>query len=95
MDILVWYKEYVDINSNSALNKSYWINSEWLNSEWIQGTIIKVENNFGTLKPDKDSKTISIPPSMMSNNNIKVNDRIQVTTNLIGTKILVDLIKKI
>jgi hypothetical protein len=92
MDILVWYKEYVDINSNSALNKSYWINSEW-----IQGTIIKVENNFGTLKPDNESKTISIPPKMMSDNDIKENDRIQVTTKKdpIGTKILVDLIKKL
>jgi hypothetical protein len=95
MDILVWYKEYVDTNSNIEINKSFW--NYTINSEWIQGTIVKVENNFGTLKPDNESKTISIPPKMMFDNDIKQNDRIQVTTkkDLTGTKILVELIKKL
>jgi hypothetical protein len=100
MDVLIWFKEYVDLNPNIEKNKKNWINTESIfnNEVWIHGTIINIaKNGYGTFKPDSDSRTISIIPKMMSDYNFKEKDKVKVTTKLdnSGTKTYIDLIEKI
>jgi len=100
MDVLVWFKEYVDLNPNIEDNKKSWINTEPIihNGDWITGTIINItEKGWGSFKPDSNYPTIGIPPKIMVDNSLKENDRVKVTTKKdeTGTKTHIDLIKKI
>ncbi len=100
MDVLIWFKEYVDLNPNIEGNKKSWINAESItnNGDWITGTIIKIqENGFGSFKPDSSSQTIGILPKIMEDNSFKENDKIKITTKKdnTGTKMYIDLIEKI
>ncbi|MSP70552.1 MAG: hypothetical protein EXR20_09790 [Bacteroidetes bacterium] len=100
MDVLIWFKEYVDLNPNIEDNKKSWINTESIihNSDWIFGSIITIaENGYGTFKPDSDSRTISIIPKMISDYSFKENDKVKVTTKKdnTGTKTYINLIEKI
>lgn len=70
MDVLIWFREYVDLNPNIEDNKKSWINTESIihNGDWITGTIIKIhENGFGTFKPDTSTQTIGIVPKLSKN----------------------------
>jgi hypothetical protein len=100
MDVLIWFKEYVDLNPNIQDNQKSWINTESIihNSDWIIGTIIKLqENGYGSFKPDSSTQTIGIPPKIMEQYSFKENDKVKVTTKLdnSGTKTYIDLIEKI
>ena len=100
MDVLVWFKEYVDLNPNIEDNKKSWINIEPIihNGDWITGTIINItEKGWGSFKPDSNYTTIGIPPKIMVDNSLKEKDRVKVTTKKdeTGTKTHIDLIKKI
>ena len=100
MDVLVWFKKYVDLNPNIEDNKKSWINIEPIihNGDWITGTIINItEKGFGSFKPDSNYTTIGIPPKIMADNSLKENDRVKVTTKKdeTGTKTHIDLITKI
>ncbi len=83
MDVLVWFKKYVDLNPNIEDNKKSWINIEPIihNGDWIIGTIIEIQGNgFGTFKPDTSSQTIGILPIIMEQYSFKENDRVKITT---------------
>jgi hypothetical protein len=100
MDVLLWFKDYVDLNPSIEDNKKNWINniSPSNNGDWITGTIIKKqENGFGTFKPDSSIQTIGIVPKIMEDYSFKENDRVKVTTKKdnTGTKTYIDLIEKI
>ena len=100
MDVLIWFKEYVDLNPKIEYNKKSWINTESIihNSDWIFGSIITIaENGYGTFKPDSDSRTISIIPKMISDYSFKENDKVKVTTKKdnTGNKTYINLIEKI
>ena len=100
MDVLIWFREYVDLNPNIEDNKKSWINTESIihNGDWITGTIIKIqENGFGSFKPDSSTQTIGIVPKIIEEYSIKENDRLKVTTkkDSTGTKTHIDLIEKI
>ena len=100
MDVLIWFKEYVDLNPKIEDNKKNWINTESIihNSDWIFGSIITIaENGYGTFKPDSDSRTISIIPKMISDYSFKENDKVKVTTKKdnTGNKTYINLIEKI
>ncbi len=100
MDVLIWFKEYVDLNPKIEDNKKSWINTESIihNSDWIFGSIITIaENGYGTFKPDSDFRTISIIPKMISDYSFKENDKVKVTTKKdnTGNKTYINLIEKI
>jgi hypothetical protein len=100
MDVLLWFKEYVDLNPNIDDNKKNWINNISLsnNGDWIIGTITQIQTNgFGTFKPDNSPQTIGVMPKIMEDNSFKENDRVRVTTkkDSTGTKTYIDLIEKI
>lgn len=100
MDVLLWFKEYVDLNPNIDENKKNWINnfSPSNNGDWIIGTITQIQKNgFGTFKPDNSLQTIGVVPKIMEDYSFKENDRLRVTTkkDSTGTKTYIDLIEKI
>lgn len=84
-DILIWFHNYSGSNSNYASNVALW---ESLNKEtttmkegdWIEGEVIKVENGFGTFKPEIGFKTLTVMPNIMTNNNIQLGSKLKVTT---------------
>lgn len=82
MDVLVWFKEYVDGHSNINENKTHWIEMEiadLISNEWIEGIVSRIaDNGWGTFQPISALATISIPPQMVSNNNLNENDSIKV-----------------
>lgn len=102
MDVLIWFKEYVDNNNDITLNKSYWqaISIESNNSTegWINGTVSRIaDNGYGTFLPNTGGITLNILPNKVSELSLNVNDLIRVTTkpDRTGTKVFIDLIEKI
>lgn len=96
LDVLVWFKSYVDLNPDFEQNKMFW--KETSTDEWITGTVTKIaENGWGTFQPNDGGKTISIPPSMVMGNQLKELDIIEIKTKLnsTGTKTHIDSIKNI
>jgi len=60
----------------------------------MSGRITRIaENGWGTLLPNSSIKTISIPPKMVEDNNLKEGDTISVITELNGTKTHIKEIK--
>lgn len=95
MDVLVWFKEYVDSHSNINENKTHWIE---LKNEWIEGIVSRIaDNGWGTFQPNSELLPISIPPQMVSDNNLNEKDEIKVKTKPTntGTKLHVIEIEKI
>tara|TARA_B110000240_G_scaffold174806_1_gene201530 strand:- start:1571 stop:2737 length:1167 start_codon:yes stop_codon:yes gene_type:complete len=78
-DILLWFKEHIKNNQDVELNKKKW-NLIKEDGDWISGKVTKIENGYGTFTPDYQKKNISIPPNMVSDNNININDVISVKT---------------
>ena len=84
-DILIWFNNYSKNNSNYTLNKANWeslVNGDTVETEgdWIEGVIIKVENAYGTFKPNNDYKTITVMPSFMEKFEIVLGTKLNVTT---------------
>ena len=102
MDVLIWFKEYADLNPNIENNKKSWINTASIiqSSDWITGTISQIQSNgYGTFTPDTSSQTLGILPNVMEQYSFKENDRVKITTkpnprNEGGTP-YIDLIEKI
>ena len=77
-DLLLWFNDYIKNNSNINTNKERW-RSKIINSDWINGAVIRIaENGWGTFQPETSHKTISIPPKMISDNNLKEHDLIKI-----------------
>jgi len=87
MDVLVWFKEYVDEHSNIEENKTHWIEmkiADSITNEWIEGIVIKIaDNGWGTFLPNSDLAQISIPPKMLSDIKLIENDKVKVKTKLV------------
>ena len=101
MDILIWFKKFIDQNPDIEKNKMLWTivqNSETdMETEWLIGTVSKIkEDKWGTFQPSDGGKTIGIPPQIVTGNNLKENDEIKITTkpDPTGTKTHIDKIKK-
>ena len=56
------------------------LNWEGKEGDWIEGEVIKVENGFGTFKPEIGFKTLTVMPNIMTNNNIQLGSKLKVTT---------------
>ena len=77
-DIIVWFKEYMDNNSNEEENKNKWERKE----SWILGKVQKIENGWGTFVPDVGQEKVSILPSVVEENNLEVNTTVKIITQL-------------
>lgn len=101
MDVLIWFKNYIDNNSDIEKNKLLWSNNEESlsveNDEWITGTVTRIaENGWGTFKPDSAIATISIIPKMVTDNNLNEKDsiKVKVEPSPDGTKTFIKEIMK-
>lgn len=92
-DLILWFNEFVSNNQDIDANKVKW-NCKAIEGEWMSGRITRIaENGWGTLLPNSSIKTISIPPKMVEDNNLKEGDTISVITELNGTKTHIKEIK--
>ncbi|MCB0536216.1 MAG: hypothetical protein KDE33_01690 [Bacteroidetes bacterium] len=92
-DLILWFNEFVSNNQDIDANKAKW-NCKAIEGEWMSGRITRIaENGWGTLLPNSSIKTISIPPKMVEDNNLKEGDTISVITELNGTKTHIKEIK--
>ena len=84
MDILLWFKAFIDKNSDPEVNAKEWhkpILKNETEEEWVGGKVSKIaDNGWGTFLPGNDIATISIPPSMVSEHNLKENQEIELLT---------------
>ena len=84
LDVIVWFKDYVDSNPI----KENWViidlnsaNEDWkvTKESWVEGTILNIaENGYGTFKADSLSTTFSVIPKMVNEYNLKQSDKIKV-----------------
>ncbi len=91
MDILIWYKQYADANSNYSTNLMHWktLTLEPNSGSWIKGKIIKLaDNGFGTFQPYVGGSSISVIPKMVLDFKLLEGQEIEITTksDLNGTK---------
>jgi hypothetical protein len=77
MDVLIWFKNYMDANTDVAKNKSLWLDSG------NKGIVSKELNGYGTFQPDNGGNTLSITPRMMTDNGLSVGDKIEVETKIV------------
>lgn len=95
-DLILWFKDYMNINIDKELNKSRW-KSKLICGDWIKGSVTRIaENGWGTFQPDNNSVKISIPPKMVCDNSLSENDHIKVTTEPSpdGTKTFIKAISR-
>lgn len=72
MDILIWYRKYVDNNPDKTKNKSQWLPIEIANGDWRDGTVINYNSvkGFAFFKPDDGSANTIIPPHLVNENRL-------------------------
>lgn len=79
MDVLVWFKSYIDDHHEKETNKQYWISIA--NNGWIKGKIINItEKGWGQFQPNNGDEQIGIPPKMVTDNNLTEKKEIQILT---------------
>lgn len=85
LDIIIWFDEYLKVNSNYDYNKSLWIEEE--SSEICSGIVTRIAvNGYGTFLPNKSTKTLSIIPKMVEENSLFEGQQIKVKTKTDGDK---------
>ena len=95
-DLLLWFKEFTLNNADNNPNKVLW-QSKVTNGDWISGKVTRIaENGWGTFQPDNVHSTISIPPKMVSGNQLNESDSIKliVQPNPEGTKTFIKAISR-
>ncbi len=97
MDILIWFKSYVDENPDIDKNKDLWVSlTPVASGAWVPGFLSSVHaNGWGTFIPDGSAESLSIPPKLVSDNGLSEGTRIQVITKPSpdGTKTFITDIK--
>jgi hypothetical protein len=83
MDILVWFKKYVDQNSDKEVNKTSW---EAIIGDWIPGKVTRIATNgFGTFLPKSGGSTLSIIPTTVNSLRLQEGQSIEVRTKIENT----------
>jgi len=97
LDILLWFKKYVDDNPDIEKNKLIWFPLENLGGDWEEGEVInKKPNGFAFFKPDIGKDNTFIPHDLVSENLLVNNDRVKVIIERHeGSKPIVKQLKKI
>lgn len=77
-DLLLWFKEFMENNLDKDTNKARW-KSKLSNDDWITGTVTRIaDNGWGTFQPDNAHATVSIPPKMVTDNQLNETDSIKI-----------------
>lgn len=77
-DLLLWFKEFMENNSDKDKNKARW-KSKFSNGDWIIGRVTRIaENGWGTFQAENSHITVSIPPPMVTKNNLSETDLIKI-----------------
>lgn len=77
-DLLLWFKDFMANNGDKDTNKNRW-KSKLSSGEWIAGVVTNIAGNgWGTFQPDDTLSTISIPPKLVSDNRLTVNEKVSV-----------------
>lgn len=85
-DIIVWFKNFIDQNSNADENSKLWEKNVYsnkidnLDSDFIKGKVINInkEKGFAFFKPDEGGDNIFIPPNLVSDFSLSYESYIQV-----------------
>ncbi|WP_298310164.1 hypothetical protein [uncultured Aquimarina sp.] len=83
MDVLIWFDEYGKVNSDMAINQSYWeeFEKDQYGNKFEIATITNISaTNWGTVIL-KDGKRISIFHGDITQNNLVLGDSIKFTVN--------------
>lgn len=99
LDLLLWFKSYVDSNPDKEVNKKCWEtiypsqeSSQTTDSEWINGSVARIATNgWGTFEPN----SIGIHPETIKKYNLTLHQKIAITTKKSsdGLKTHIDLIR--
>jgi hypothetical protein len=77
-DVLVYFDGLIATRQYTNQSLPLWIEKE----DWIEGEIQRVaENKFGTFFSPQLNRTVSIPPHMMADYSIGINDAVKVIIN--------------
>lgn len=87
-DILIWFKEFIDSNSNLDGNKMLWekktledLTNDYNKDDWVLGEVTRIEDNgWGTFRPINTADAITLTPQMVLNNELVLGDYINVIT---------------
>lgn len=103
MDVLIWFKNFLDQNPDPEKNKKLWqINDKILSNNeetWVEGLYESLvqKNGFGIFKPSDGGDTIGITPYLIKNHDLNVGDLLKVVTKSSedGSRINIKLLEKI
>lgn len=79
LDILVYFKQFIDDNSNETENIKLWYEEIEIPGDRIKAIILTGNNGWGNLLLKDNTTKIGIPKQMMESNNLKVGDEIEFT----------------
>ena len=95
LDIIIWFKMFVDENPDKEKNMTLWEESS--SEDWIMGSVIRIaDNGYGTFMPASGGATLSIIPAKVKESDLNEGDIISVTTkpDPSGTKEYIQEIRK-
>jgi hypothetical protein len=80
LDTLHWLKPFIDDNSDNAKNEIKWEHKQHepnSSETWLSGKIIRIaENGWGTFQSDSELTLISIPPHMIIDNKVSLENKL-------------------
>jgi hypothetical protein len=79
LDILIYFKKFIDDNSNEAENLKLWYEEIEISGDRIKAIILHGNNGWGNVLLKDDTTKIGIPKPMMESNNLTVGDEIEFT----------------
>ena len=83
IEVLDYLKLFIDNNSDKIRNQAKWdeIKVNTSTSNTLKGEVSRIaDNGWGTFKQAGSSQEISIPPVLVTSNNLMLNQSIEVTT---------------
>jgi hypothetical protein len=73
MDVLIWFKTYVEENPDVEANKRLWqdLDTKPAASTWLAGRVTQInDKGWGTFVPDGRAESLSILPEMVKDNSL-------------------------
>lgn len=83
IEVLEYLKPFIDNNGNKSTNEAKWdeVKVNTSTSNTLTGEVSRIaDNGWGTFKEAGNTQEISIPPAMVTTNNLTLNQSIEVTT---------------
>lgn len=88
LDTIIWLDVYHKVQSDYALNVSYW--AEQSLSDLVIGKVTRIaDNGYGTFLPNNETKTLSILPTFVTEHKLSEGQVIKVRTKIDGIKTLI------